>query len=200
MKQKLALFDFDNTVCQGDSIKRLLKYYLQKHPLSVFHFLKVGILYLGYLLKFNTFEQAKSALLFPLDNMSDQEKESFYKQNIEPYYYKNIVEEMRKRQEEGCIVILCTASSEAYMKYHRLPVDVLIGTITKDDKSQIIGKNCKNEEKVNRIQRYLNENGYTIDYDHSWGYSDSSSDMPMLRLVKNKMRVELKTGTLKRWS
>jgi len=160
-------------------------------------------LYIGYLLKINSFEQAKSAILFPLDFMSDEELECFYKHYVEPYYYPNVVEEMKKRKAEGCIIILCTASSEAYMKYNSLPIDVLMGTITKrinhHATSQIINKNCKNEEKVNRIQEYLLENHYVIDYDHSWGYSDSSSDMPMLNLVKNKIRVELKTGALSQW-
>ena len=30
MKRSVALFDFDNTIAQGDSIKRLLKYDLKK--------------------------------------------------------------------------------------------------------------------------------------------------------------------------
>lgn len=203
MKQKFALFDFDNTVCQGDSIARLLKYYVQKHPLSFLRFFKVGLLYLGYLLKINSFEQAKSALLFPLDHMSDKELEVFYQQIVEPHYYLNVIEEMKKRKEEGCIIILCTASSEAYMQYHRLPIDVLMGTKTKRVKghstSQIIDKNCKNEEKVKRIKQYLKEHDYQIDYENSWGYSDSNNDMPMLNLVKNKIKVELKTGILKKW-
>ena len=41
MKRSVALFDFDNTIAQGDSIKRLLKYDLKKRPWHIFCFIKV---------------------------------------------------------------------------------------------------------------------------------------------------------------
>ncbi|MCI9049546.1 MAG: haloacid dehalogenase-like hydrolase, partial [Coprobacillus sp.] len=40
MKRSVALFDFDNTIAQGDSIKRLLKYDLKKRPWHIFCFIK----------------------------------------------------------------------------------------------------------------------------------------------------------------
>ena len=203
MKQKVALFDFDNTLSQGDSIYHLLKYYMVKHPLSVFRFIKVGVLYLGYKLNCCSFIPAKQALLFPLDKMSDQELQDFYIQIIEPHYYLNVVKELEKRKEEGCVIVLCTASVEEYMQYTRLPIDVLIGTKTKrinnHPSSIIISKNCKREEKVIRINEYLKEQGYEIDYDNSWGYSDSITDMPMLNMVKNKVKIELRTGKIGEW-
>lgn len=203
MKQKFALFDFDNTLSQGDSIYHLLKYYVSKHPLTVFRFIKVGILYLGYKLKLCSFIPAKQALLFPLDKMSDKELEEFYINEVEPHYYLNVIEELKKRKEEGCIIVLCTASVECYMQYCRLPIDVLIGTKTKrvnnHNTSIITTKNCKKEEKVIRINEYLKEKNYEIDYDNSWGYSDSITDMPMLEMVKNRVRIELKTGKIGKW-
>lgn len=203
MKKRVALFDFDNTLSQGDSIYHLLKYYVSKHPLSVFRFIKVGILYLGYKLKLCSFIPAKQALLFPLDKMSDKELEEFYINEVEPHYYLNVVEELKRKKEEGCIIVLCTASVECYMQYCQLPIDVLIGTKTKrvnnHNTSIITSKNCKKEEKVVRINAYLKENNYEIDYDHSWGYSDSITDMPMLEMVKNRVRIELKTGKIGKW-
>lgn len=203
MKQKVALFDFDNTLSQGDSIYHLLKYYVFKHPLSAVYFIKAGILYLGYKLKLCSFIPAKQVLLFPLDKMSDEELKEFYIKIIEPHYYLNVVEELKKKKEEGYIIVLCTASVEEYMQYTRLPIDVLIGTKTKrvnnHPTSTIISKNCKREEKVVRINEYLKEKGYEIDYDNSWGYSDSITDMPMLQMVKNRVRIELKTGEMKTW-
>ncbi len=84
------------------------------------------------------------------------------------------------------------------MKYHQLPIDCLIATQTRG--SQIIGKNCKNEHKVTLINQYLKDKNYEIDFDHSYAYSDSYSDMPMLNMVKNKVRIELKTGKIMEWS
>jgi phosphatidylglycerophosphatase C len=196
MTQKVALFDFDNTVAKGNSITRLLKYDLAKHPWHFLYFLKVAFYYCLYLLHLSSFEKAKSAILFPLNYMSDEELSDFYNQVIVPTYYQNVVAEMYKKKEEGYLVILCTASVEAYMQYNQLPIDCLLATQTQPDSCQVIGKNCKDHEKINRIQCYLKSLNMEIDYDHSYGYSDSDSDIPMLSLVKHKKRVLLKTGEM----
>lgn len=200
MEQKVALFDFDNTVARGDSINRLLKYDLKKRPWHIVYFVKVIIYYFLYLIHVFSFEKAKSAILFPLDSMSDDELKKFYQEIIVPTYYPHIVEEMKQKKNEGYVVILCTASSEAYMQYTDLPVDCVLGTrvLRKNHHAThyIVGKNCKNEEKINRILSYLDERNMTIDYENSYGYSDSDSDKPMLSLVKNKKRIVLKTGEM----
>lgn len=200
MKRKVALFDFDNTLATGDSIVRLLKYDIKKHPLHLFYFIKVAIYYTLYLLHLSSFEKAKSTLLFPLLSMNDEDLKYFYETCIMPTYYLNVVEKMQQRKDEGYLVILCTASIEAYMQYHDLPVDKLIGTKTKrvNDRwiPEIIDKNCKKHQKVIYIEEYLNSCNMEIDYDNSYGYSDSNDDIPMLELVKNKKRVLLKTGKI----
>ena len=109
-----------------------------------------------------------------------------------------MVEEMKKRQEEGCLVFLVTASAEAYMRFNTLPCDELMGTKTKIKNghytSRIIGENCKGKAKVTRINQYMKE--LEIDYDHSYGYSDSNSDLPMLELCRYRYRVDRKDGHL----
>lgn len=200
MKQKVALFDFDNTVASGDTINRLLAYDLKKHPLHVFYMFKVLWFCILYVLHIVPFEKAKSAILFPFNHMNDQELKQFYKEHVEIYYYPHIVEEMKKKKEEGYVVILCTASSEEYMQYNQLPIDCLLGTRTKrinqHASSEVVGKNCKGKEKINRIQEYLKSQGMEIDYEQSYGYSDSDSDIPMLSLVKHRKRILLKTGQM----
>ncbi len=200
MLKRVALFDYDNTVATGDSITRLLIYDLKKRPYHIFKYIKVGIMYVLYLLHLTTFEKAKSAVLFPLDIMDDQELAMFFKQHAKVYHYPHVVKEMQKKKDEGYVVILCTASVEAYMQYNDLPIDKLLGTRTlrKDnhETSRVIGKNCKKEEKIHRILKYLESENIEIDYDHSYGYSDSNDDIPMLSLVKHKKRVLLKTGKI----
>ena len=194
MKRAVALFDFDNTIVQGDSVKRLLQYDIKKHPLHSLRLIKTGFYYIGYLCHLCSFEKAKETLLYPLTMMSEKEIEKFFQDHVQIYYYPQVVEEMKKRYEEGCFVILCTASVETYMKYHHLPLHALLGT--KMENGHIIGRNCKNEEKVNRILECLHQHHIEIDYDDSYGYSDSDDDIPMLSLVKNKKRVLLKSGEI----
>lgn len=126
--------------------------------------------------------------------MSEKQLSDFYQNEVAIHYYPNVVEELKKRKEEGYFVIVCTASIEAYMKYHDLPIDAMLGTQVEN--GRIINKNCKNEEKVPRILSCLKDHDIEIDYETSYAYSDSSSDMPMLSLVKNKKRVLLKTGKI----
>ena len=59
MKRAVALFDFDNTIVQGDSIARLLHYDIKKHPLHSLQLIKTGFYYIGYLCHLCSFEKAK---------------------------------------------------------------------------------------------------------------------------------------------
>ena len=64
----------------------------------------------------------------------------------------------------------------------------------------MIGKNCKNEEKVVRIQDILKNHNLSIDYDQSYAYSDSLHDIPMLSMVKNRIKVDTKDGHMSTFS
>ena len=200
MLRKVALYDFDNTIASGDTIVRLLKYDLKKHPVHFFYFFKVAFYYFLYLLHISSFEKAKSALLFPLDHMDNSQLKTFYENEVVPSYYPHMIKQMEKEHQQGYIVIVCTASCEVYMKYHQLPADYLIGTrtLTKNGQptSTVIGKNCKGEGKVPRILECLKSQNIEIDFENSIGYSDSTSDLPMLALVKNRKRIALKTGKI----
>lgn len=194
MKRKVALFDFDNTIAQGDTITRLVIFDLKKKPWHIVYLFYVAFYYIGYLLKLNPFEKAKSYLLFPLYTMSEKDCEEFYKNHVSIYYYPEVVAELKRKKEEGYFIVVCTASAEKYMKYCDLPIDALLGTRFEDKK--IIGNNCKKKEKIPRILSCLEGNKIEIDYEHSYSYSDSNDDIPMLSLVKNKKRVLLKTGNI----
>nr|WP_279067451.1 HAD-IB family hydrolase [Catenibacterium mitsuokai] len=200
MKQKCAFFDFDYTIAHGDSINKLLNYTLKKYPLSVFRFLPLIPYGIGYVLHICSMESMKSWIHFPLDLLTEEEIKDCYEKDIVPTYYPHMVEEMKKRREEGCLVFLVTASAEAYMRFNTLPCDELMGTKTKIKNghytSRIIGENCKGKAKVTRINQYMKEHDLEIDYDHSYGYSDSNSDLPMLELCRYRYRVDRKDGHL----
>ena len=51
-------------------------------------------------------------------------------------------------------------------------------------KGTIIGKNCKGKEKVKRLKEYYKN------YKVNNAYSDSMSDIPMLKLAKNAYLVK----------
>lgn len=198
MKTKFAFFDFDDTLIHGDSGRKLLKYYIKKHPLSAFRLLKVVYHYILYVLKLEPLNHAKSAWLYPLDFMSEKETADFYKTCLETSYYPQVVAELKKKKEEGYTIYICSASVEAYLRFCKLPVDEIMGTKTEIINgrytSKMIGKNCKNEEKVKRINEVIKNHNLEIDYDLSYAYSDSLHDIPMLSMVKNRIKIDTKDG------
>ena len=197
---KCAFFDFDNTIAKGDTIFKLLVYTIKKHPLTIVRFLLTILYGIGYILHLVSKEKLKETILFPLDLFNSEEQKTFYQEKVVPSYYPHMVQELQKRKDEGYLVFLVTASSEAYMRFNELPIDILMGTQTEiidgEYTSHIVGKNCKDAHKVERINAYLEKNNLSIDYEHSYGYSDSTSDIPMLKLVKNRVRISKKDGSM----
>lgn len=200
MKQKFAFFDYDDTLIHGDSGKALLKYYLKKHPLAAFRLLKVAVLFPLSLIGLVKFQTAKSAWLFPMDNLSDKELNEFYRTCLVPKYYPNVVAELKSKKDAGYLVYICSASIEGYLRFCELPVDGILGTKTMvvngKYTSKMIGNNCKNEEKVDRLNEVVAKLGVEIDYDNSYAYSDSIHDIPMLKMVKNRVKINKKNGEM----
>ena len=199
-KTKFAFFDFDDTLLPKDSMGRLVFFCLKNHPLSFIYLFPLAFYGLLYGLKLIDFIPLKEKLIFPLKVCSMQELNEFYQLVLIPHYYPNVVKELLERKKEGCLIWLVSASPEVYLQFTDLPVDQIIGTKTKmingKTTNKIIGKNCKGEAKVERIQALLKEQQLEIDYDHSYGYSDSTSDLPMLNLVKNRIRISKKDGSM----
>ena len=50
--------------------------------------------------------------------MSDQEIEKFYQEVLEPCYYLNVIEELKKKKAEGYTIYICSASVEAYLRFY----------------------------------------------------------------------------------
>ena len=109
-----------------------------------------------------------------------------------------MIADLKKRKEEGYTIYICSASAEAYLRFCDLPVDEILGTKTEIVNgrytSRMIGKNCKDEEKVVRINEILKNHNLEIDYDLSYAYSDSTHDIPMLSMVRNRIKIDKKDG------
>lgn len=193
---KLALFDFDNTLIQGDSIGHVLKYYFMKYPYKVFYFLHIGVLYLGYSLRLFGFDVVKTQMWQCWYNLSEQQQKECIQKYIEPYYYDSIFKELEDLKKDGYCVLIVSASIEDYLEALQLNVDGIIGTRVQCDGRKIVKviHNCIGGHKVPLIEAYLKD--HSIDYDQSCsvGYSDSKMDYLMLQMVAIRYRVMLKTG------
>ncbi|MNM82325.1 haloacid dehalogenase-like hydrolase [compost metagenome] len=208
MKTKFAFWDVDYTFVRGDSMLLFLWYGLRKKPLTVYRFPLVLWKTLCFKLGFMSAERAKSAFFYAIASLSDSDLELFFDTQLRPRIYQEAYEELRRLKKEGYQILLVSASPYAYLKFFKkLPeVDFVIGTelIRKNDRyvPLVQGLNCKGEEKVKQIRHFLDDSCQSIDYDNSCAYSDSLSDLPMFRLVRNRYLLRGKHPELevRRWS
>lgn len=202
MEKKVAIFDIDKTLIRIDSMFYFLWFGIKKRPLSFFNLFKVVLYTLLYKLKIIELEKAKEPYFYAVNYMTNDDLERFFEFYLKPNIYAAALDELKSRKKDGYLVLLVTASPFAYMKYFKsIPyVDEVLGSelLVEEGKytNKIVGKNCKGEEKVRRIQLYLQNNGYSVDYDNSVAYSDSLTDRPIFSLVKHRYLINRKSPGL----
>lgn len=197
---RFAFYDFDDTLLKYDSMARLFIYYAKRHPLAWLIGVKLLFEALLYFLHVLSFQTVKETLLYPLRQMSDAQIEHFYRTILAPCYYPHVIQTMKEHAQNGVHVYIVSASPEAYLICDDLPVEMVIGTQLERKNghwtNHIVSANCKGVEKVRRIEAVLKEKNMQIDYEHSFAYSDSDSDWPMMQLVKNRYRIDKKTSKI----
>ena len=177
----MNIYDFDNTIYNGDTNKDILLYSFKKHPFKVIKALnKTKKLERDYKRGLITFERVKEAMLsflFEIDDLDGYIEKfvSSHMKNIKPWYLS--------RKTDYDIVI--SASYELWIIPFCKKLGIKYVLATKTDKDgHIIGKNCKGEEKVKRLASTI-PNAQIVT-----SYSDSESDLPILNLAKTAYVVE----------
>lgn len=195
MTRPFAIFDIDYTIINNDSMFSMLFFAIKKKPIIVLYIPIILVKIILALLKIINIKIAKEAIYLPLRYLTERELEEFYDNVLLKKINLEVMERLKFHKEQGCHILLISASPEIYLKYFNKNsyIDMVIGTRLKTVNgkytNKICGENCKGAEKVNRIQHYLKENDLEIDFENSFGYSDSLSDKPMLSLVKNRYKV-----------
>lgn len=191
MKLRCALFDMDETILSCDSMFVYVRHCLKTHPGSLF---SISLSFLREAARYaasggKSLDGMKEALLLSLGFLDEPEIRSvFFDTVLQQHLYAQAAKEIRSLKEDGYYLILASASPENYTRYitEALPFDQVFATRL-DASGKIIGKNCKGEEKVRRIQDFLKRQGWEIDYEHSCAYSDSyKNDLPMLNMVQRR--------------
>lgn len=202
MKRKFVIYDIDQTVIDTDTMQQFILYKLKKNPIiGSFYLLKIGVLSIPYLLKIQGIEFIKSIIFKPWIKMNQNERKQFFDSfvmgNFRDFYKKQI----KEYKKEGYFILFVTASPEVIMNYFKDVdfVDKLIGTkfsLIEGKKYKVVGKNCKYTNKPVLIKEFLDDNNLEIDFENSYSYSDSKTDIPMLKMVKNGFLVDKKTGEI----
>lgn len=202
---KLALFDVDFTITSKETLMQLYSYSIKEKKSNIKYLPRALFSGLLYVLKIYDERKVKESFLKFIDGTSEEELNNFvsrfYQNRLKNILYKDGIDMIKKLKNEGCEVILISASPEFYLnKLYDIPeVDKIIGTrfefYNGKFTRKMLGNNCKGEEKVVRLNEYIKEKGYEIDYQNSYMFSDSLSDKPLLDLVGNAYLINYKNNT-----
>lgn len=196
--KKAIIYDFDKTIYSKETSMAFMFFFLKRHRSLIPKF----ILNLTIIL-FNIKDLKKvKNIFFSIFKGMDIENDInlFWEKemkNIYPYFFK----EIKENRKDADLLILISASPDFLLEpiYKKLGFDILIST--KYSNFTLIGKNCKKDEKLKR----LNELG---SFDVLCFYSDSLSDLPLFNIAKKKISINKgnkvlglpkKNGWLDRW-
>lgn len=201
---RLGIFDIDYTITRKESMAEFYKFMLRKKPKLIKHLpgtFAAGLLYLTNKLELKKAKETFASFVEGIheDEMKELVKE-FYQKRLSKLFYKDAIDMIRKLKNEGCIIYLISASPEFYLReFYNIPeVDMVIGTRYKMKEKchtcSIDGENCKGEEKVKRLMEVLKKENLEVDFENSYMFSDSLSDLPLLNLVGNPYLINYKKG------
>lgn len=196
MKKKLALYDFDKTVVDCESIVELYKYGFKNKKINIFKtFGELSCAYIKSKIK-SDFDIMKTQMVSIIKYFSEDELKSFVTDYLYPKFFFKEFEENFNCHDKDTIKILCSASASPYLKYVKeiYDFDYIIGTELDENYKLTKGNNKKNI-KVDNIKRLLDKKDIDIDYENSSAYSDSyKDDKYMLRLAKNRFLINSKVN------
>ena len=199
MQKKYALFDFDGTLCKGDSIFPFCLYARRQKLCTTRQLLGGGWAFVLFRLGRITIEEAKQRSLAWMKGRSRLEMEEvarrFCRDVLEPNFFPDGIAALQKEKEEGAAVLLITASPSFYLEPMKeiLGVSDVIGTRMDVDPTglytSLVGDNCRGLQKPLRLAEYLACKGDRLDYDTSAAYGNTCGDLPMLEVCGRKVGV-----------
>lgn len=201
-EQKFALFDFDDTLARGDSILPYLLYCI-KGGIAPWTVLPASMAaYVRWRIQPTYASQAKQTSLSFIKGRSAQEMDEvargFFRERLLSRVFAQGVQELERLKKEGYTILIVSASPDVYMRVlpEFLPVETVLSTCCRLDQNGCytgeVGDNCKGQEKVARLLRYLTDTEQTLDRAASCAYGDSPSDMPMLQMVDQPVLIHPK--------
>jgi HAD superfamily hydrolase (TIGR01490 family) len=191
MPNILALFDFDGTISKKDSFIEFIKYYKGFHSFCFGFILLSPILLLYKIRLIKNWRAKKIVFSWFFKNESYKvfkSKCKCFSLTIIPQLIKPIaLETIKKHIENGDKVIIISASFEDYLADWCKSMNLeLLGTKIDFNKGfitgKIDGKNCYGDEKVIRLNQFLDLSLFNEIY----AYGDSKSDLPLLEIANHR--------------
>ncbi|MFP3516295.1 HAD family hydrolase [Pseudomonas sp. SIMBA_077] len=196
---RLALFDLDNTLLGGDSDHAWGDYLCERGILD------------GAAYKARNDEFYQDYLAGTLDNAAylnfsmeifgkndrrqlDQWHREFMRDCIDALMLPKAAQLLTQHREAGDTLVIITATNRFITApiAKKLGVEHLIATECEIVDGRYTGRStdvpCFREGKVTRLNRWIEENGYSLE--DSYFYSDSINDLPLLEQVTHPVAVD----------
>jgi len=195
MSRKIAVFDFDDTLVEGDSLWPFLvkiagyrrvvwamgmALLFTKTPAPESGFDRRGAVKLAFLRRLLVGHRVEALA------------ETFAALKQWPRWKKEVLSKLHQHKAEGCHIVIASGGLDLYLPIllQDIPYDALICTQmeTRDGKltGDMVGGNCVRIEKARRVAEYLAKHG---PFTESWGYGNAPHDLPMLELLEQKIVV-----------
>lgn len=193
MKRYIAFFDLDKTIIDSISGKLFISYghktgYLSHSDFLLSKFMVFlygrGILTTEYVIK----KWAKKYKGVPQKKVIDF-SEIFFNDCIKNHIREKAIEEIAlHKKNNGKTVVLSAALfyiCNPLCEYLEMDDVICTNLEVKDGvfTGKLLGSYCYREEKLNRVEAYCNDNGFTLD--SAFYYADSIADVPVLERVGN---------------
>ena len=208
-KVKIAVFDFDGTSIEGSSPSWLVNRLIFERRISPLTSLKIGFWGIAYKWHLPQNESWVRGQVFRAfegkpKEIVDRYLRGFYDGYIAKRFRPQADEAMRARNEEGCEVIVVSASFEPIvlraMESH--PFQYQISTRMKVDKNglytrEVEGKPIEGEAKMVALQHWCDGRFGEGTWEIAYAYADHHSDEPLLAAASHPFAVCPNTGLRK---
>lgn len=195
-----AFFDLDKTLMAGSSGMEFARVARRRGLISRTQIFRWGRDHLRYRVNGATDEQTNEVLKMARDtlsNVSAQEIERMWPEvlaGVLPRIYPEMLAEIHGQQDAGRKTFIISAAGHDLVETIAgvLGMDGGVGTryVVNEEgvyTGRLDGRFVYGPGKVEAMKELAEEHG--LDLDASWAYSDSTSDLPMLRAVGNAVAV-----------
>ncbi|MFS0574696.1 HAD-IB family hydrolase [Sporosarcina sp. 179-K 3D1 HS] len=201
---RVAIFDFDGTLYSSETFQLLMNH-LKHHPIHKSRYKSFfrSILppYIGYKMKLvpesKMRERSMQIYLDSLKALSKQELEDYFAEltdSVKRGFNKEITQRLQQHIQDNVQVMLVSGAYTPLLQAvtRDLHFDEIIGTdieFTKDEHIDFSTPlfHVQGPRKTEKIKAALH--GKPIDWENSFAYGDSLSDLPVLDLVGNPVAV-----------
>ena len=201
MAERLALFDLDNTLLDGDSDHAWGEFLIQKGLVAEnSHRARNNQFFEDYLNERLDIDAYVAFTIKPILNLSEERRTKLLKEfmifaingAILPKARKLVSE--HKSKGDFCIIITATNNYLTAPIAQIFDVDLLLATDleTKDGKftGKISGTPCYKEGKLDRLHQWMENSSGNHSLANSTFYSDSVNDLPLLEAVQIPIAVD----------